>query len=106
MERVGGPELGWKNKELHLRATGADGYQWVAPDDPRTETRVRLRPVARIGAKQRDGGENLLIAGDAFEELGALGSHRAASTQLSDVIRLVDIDPPFNRRQDLLHDQY
>lgn len=102
LERVGFPELNWRNKDLRLHAFGEDGYEWLEPDDPRA-TEVRgLQHVADIGEKREGEQEGSLIVGDALHALRSLASS-ASEADLRSAVRVVYIDPPFNRGQGFTH---
>ncbi|MVF52157.1 site-specific DNA-methyltransferase [Pseudomonas monteilii] len=83
-------QLVWPNKDLSLRASGANGYEWMHPADPRLlqpfETEM-LTPGPLASQA------NALIIGDGLDAIEAL--HRN-SNLFSGGIRLVYIDPPFN----------
>lgn len=93
---VDGLELRWSNKHLELRADGADSYRWVDPATPRTAESIT--EVTRYGPTV-DGckPDGLFIVGDSLEGLSCLqvGPSRAGE----EGVRLVYIDPPFNRGQ-------
>ncbi len=83
-------QLVWPNKDLSLRASGANGYEWMHPADPRLlqpyETEMLTPgPLAPHS--------NTLVIGDGLDALEAL--HRN-SALFNGGIRLVYIDPPFN----------
>lgn len=83
-------QLIWPNKDLLLKASGEEGYEWLGLDDPRILKPLRLEPLT--------GGPltpcaNILAIGDGLDVLETLSIH---TTVLNDGIRLVYIDPPFN----------
>jgi adenine-specific DNA-methyltransferase len=83
-------ELTWPNKELTLRASGSNAYEWLQPNDPRLFAPLSLNCLT---ASQPDAHSNVLAIGDGLDVLDAL---RQNSTVLRAGIRLVYIDPPFN----------
>ncbi len=83
-------ELVWPNKDLPLRASGATGYVWVEPNDPRLRKPLAFEPMTS-GAL--DACANVVAIGDGLDVLEVL---RTRTTVLNGGIRLVYIDPPFN----------
>lgn len=81
--------LTWPNKEKSLRASGADGYDWVDLDDPWLEEPTRVDVLSDDRASTD---ANILAIGDGLDVIEAL----AAEQVLADDVRLVYIDPPFN----------
>jgi adenine-specific DNA-methyltransferase len=97
---VNGLELGWTNKHLRLHAVGEDGYEWIAPEDPRiTEVKALRRVLTVPGRRNGTEPQGSLIAGDALDALQSLRSLPDFSKHLVREVRLVYIDPPFNRGQ-------
>lgn len=87
--------LEWKNKDLVLRASGADTYEWINPARDESSNAAKVislsaRPLARRS--------NVLAIGDGIDVLEALAG---SSEALADKIRLVYIDPPFNTSADV-----
>ena len=82
--------LTWPNKELSLRASGESRYEWVDPlsEVLREPSRLTLLSAGKVGRRS-----NVLAIGDGLEVLEAMST---GTTALSDGIRLVYIDPPFN----------
>ncbi len=100
MQESNGLELSWTNKHLRLHAVGEGGYEWVAPDDPRATETKDLRRVLNVPrTKNGTDRQGCLIAGDALDALRSLPSLPKFEAQLAEGIRLVYIDPPFNRGQ-------
>jgi adenine-specific DNA-methyltransferase len=93
------PELSWNNKHLRLHAVGEEGYEWLSADDPRA-TEVRpVDPVLRVSNGPATSNEQgLLVAGDALDTLRGMAL-LPRFRKLMGRIRLVYIDPPFNRGQ-------
>jgi adenine-specific DNA-methyltransferase len=92
----GAIELRWHNKHLALRPDGEAGYRWAASHEPaESELIHELGSVVDDGAGEALDG--LLIVGDALPALLALT--REQSRLDGERIRLVYIDPPFNRGQ-------
>lgn len=88
-------ELRWLNKDLELRAEGADGYRWVPPMLAHVDG--GLDEVARIGEGSGRDPDGLMLIGDSLD---ALRSLRNEPKWLGDdAVRLVYIDPPFNTGQ-------
>src|SRR5687767_1910846 len=88
-------QLTWPNKELTLRASGEDGYEWVRPTDARLREPLALASVSR---RSIDPATNLLVIADGLDALEAL----AALTVIPHGgIRLVYVDPPFNTHADV-----
>lgn len=96
------PRLEWANKDKLLLSDGAAGYRWVDPHAQPT-TLPGLEPLGIIGVDAPDVPENLLVAGDALEAIDALSADRALKACLSDGIRLVYVDPPFNTGHAFVH---
>lgn len=83
-------ELIWPNKNLALRASGHDGYEWMQPNDARLLEPLNVNPLT---AGSLDAGANILAVGDGLDVLEALASRTSV---LEGGVRLVYIDPPFN----------
>lgn len=83
-------QLIWPNKNLALRASGDDSYEWLQPDDPRLLSPLKLDPLTK---SPLDANANVLAIGDGLDVLEALASRTSV---LEGGIRLVYIDPPFN----------
>ncbi|MBL0945156.1 MAG: site-specific DNA-methyltransferase [Hydrogenophaga sp.] len=83
-------QLIWPNKNLALRASGGDGYEWMQPDDPRLLTPLKLDQMTD---RPLDAGANVLAIGDGLDVLEVLASRTSV---LESGIRLVYVDPPFN----------
>ncbi len=86
-----GVELVWPNKQLPLHASGATSYRWVQPDDAALRKPLQIET---FDAALRST-SNVLAIGDGLDALEALGS----TPVLSDGIRAVYIDPPFNTQK-------
>ncbi len=82
-------QLVWPNKDLSLRASGEDGYEWVQPTDYRLED--SLAPEL-LTSQPLNPGSNVLAIGDGMDVLEALKKE----ILVGGGIRLVYIDPPFN----------
>lgn len=82
-------QLLWPNKDLSLRASGDEGYEWVNPNDPR----IFEPPEFKSFTRSPNARSNVLAIGDGLDVLEALNSR---TTVLNGGIRLVYIDPPFN----------
>mgnify|MGYP001159289944 CR=1 FL=1 len=83
-------QLIWPNKNLTLRASGDDGYEWVQPNDPRLFLPLKFDPITD---RPFDAAANVLAIGDGLDALAVLASRTSV---LEGGIRLVYIDPPFN----------
>ncbi|EPJ9564383.1 site-specific DNA-methyltransferase [Pseudomonas aeruginosa] len=83
-------QLVWPNKHLTLRASEADGYEWLHPADAAKLPVPKIEPLTTQPIKPRS---NLLAVGDGLDVLEALSKETAI---LEGGIRLVYIDPPFN----------
>jgi len=87
----GSVELVWPNKDIPLYASGATSYTWVQPDSHALQKPLR---VETFGSELR-ATSNVLAVGDGLDALEAL----RATSVLSDGIRAVYIDPPFNTQK-------
>jgi adenine-specific DNA-methyltransferase len=85
-------QLLWPNKELTLRASGENGYEWLEHGDPRLFGPPALRMLL---PGQLNSDSNVVAIGDGLD---VLESMRAETTVLDEGIRLVYLDPPFNTR--------
>ncbi len=83
-------QLIWTNKNLVLRASGDNGYEWVQPEDPRLRTPLKFDPLT---SRPLDASASVLAIGDGLDVLEVLA---ARTSVLEGGIRLVYIDPPFN----------
>lgn len=92
---MSGVTLSWENKHLLLRASGMSDYSWVDWDSK--ELRLPLE-LQQLGATPLSACSNLLAVGDGLDVLEALAR---TSDILSQKIRLVYIDPPFNTSADV-----
>ena len=83
-------QLIWPNKDLLLKASGEESYEWVQPTDHQLLTPLRFEQFTsnRLNART-----NVLAIGDGLDVLETLATQ---TTVLDDRIRLVYIDPPFN----------
>lgn len=88
-------QLVWPNKELSLRASGRDGYEWIDPAQARRLTSGRLDTVSRSAPGPRS---NVLALGDGLDAIEAIASKTSIFER---GIRLVYIDPPFNTHADV-----
>jgi adenine-specific DNA-methyltransferase len=88
-------QLVWPNKELSLRASGGDGYEWVQPTDSRLRDPLKIETAAK---RPLDAQTNVLAIGDALDVVDALS---ARTSLFEGGIRLVYIDPPFNTQADV-----
>lgn len=87
-------ELVWPNKDLTLRASGGNSYEWFDPEDPRLLAPLELNPLTKLPLSSQS---NVLVIGDGLDALEAL---KLRTTALEGGIRLVYIDPPFNTQID------
>lgn len=85
-------QLTWPNKGLDLRASGETGYEWVEPTDSRLDTTLLFEPLTNTRLNRR---KNVLAIGDGLDVIEALSTE---TTTLNGGIRLVYIDPPFNKQ--------
>lgn len=83
-------QLVWPNKDLSLRASGQDGYEWVQPTDARLGQPLKLSP---LDDRAITSSSNVLAVGDGLDVIEALSQGTPA---FDGGIRLVYIDPPFN----------
>lgn len=83
-------QLIWPNKDLLLKASGEEGYEWLSLDDLRILKPLRLEPLT---GGPLTPSANILAIGDGLDVLETLSIH---TTVLNGGIRLVYIDPPFN----------
>lgn len=83
-------QLNWPNKNLALRASGDDGYEWMQPDEPRLLVPLKFDPITD---RPLEAGANVLAVGDGLDVLEVLASRTSV---LEGGIRLVYVDPPFN----------
>lgn len=92
--------LSWVGKDQALIRTPEDGYQWVDRDDPRV-TEVRLLDETGMVGDPGGGpaGENLLILGDSYDAVRALGRIPEYAARYRGRVRQIYIDPPFNTGQ-------
>jgi adenine-specific DNA-methyltransferase len=88
-------QLLWPNKELSLRASGSDGYEWVRPTDRRLTLPLQFETTA---SRPLNFKTNVLAVGDGLDVLEAL---TAQTSLFSEGIRLVYIDPPYNTNADV-----
>jgi adenine-specific DNA-methyltransferase len=87
--------LEWKNKDLVLRASGADTYEWIDPASDESSNAAKMISLSGRPPTRRS---NVLAIGDGIDALEALaGSGEALAAK----IRLVYIDPPFNTGADV-----
>lgn len=86
-------QLVWPNKDMVLRATGAEGYEWLSPND-----RALQRPFMLETSASLTSHSNVLAIGDGLDALEGL---RAATPFFEPGIRLVYVDPPFNTNADV-----
>ena len=83
-------QLVWPNKELSLRASGLTGYEWLKPTDQRLGSPLNF---TQLSDGPVTSASNILAVGDGLDVIEALNANTPA---LSEGIRLVYIDPPFN----------
>ena len=83
-------ELVWPKKNLPLRASGDEDYEWVNPTDDRL-----FKPLnfGRLTTRPLNARANVLAVGDGLDVLEALTT---GTTVFNGGVRLVYIDPPFN----------
>jgi adenine-specific DNA-methyltransferase len=93
-------ELTWANKERLLDGADGGGYRWIDRDDPRAlEVRAFL-PRALVGdVSPKPSDRNLLIRGDALHAARGLAFLPGYGDAMTGSVRLVYIDPPFNKGQ-------
>jgi adenine-specific DNA-methyltransferase len=93
-------ELTWTNKDLLLDSTDTGTYRWISRDDPRaTDVRALESRIAVGSIAEGLGWRNLLIRGDALHALRALSHAAPYAANIVGKVRLVYIDPPFNKGQ-------
>lgn len=95
-------ELSWLNKERVLVPLGSDDYEWIAPEDSRAREIPSVTQVGSLGGPTEPSG-NVFICGDAYDALRWLDDPSTAPGHYRESIRLVYIDPPFNRKQSFSH---
>jgi adenine-specific DNA-methyltransferase len=95
--------LSWVNKDQALVSDGAGGYEWVERDDPRvTEVRL-LQQAGHVGEVSSTVEHNLLIQGDSYDALHALGRMPEYAKRFRGKVKLIYIDPPFNTQRTFQH---
>jgi adenine-specific DNA-methyltransferase len=88
--------LSWVGKDQALILTPGGGYQLVGRDDPRfTEVRL-LRDAGSVGEQAPNQAGNLLIRGDSYKAVRALGCIPEYAAQCRGKVTQIYIDPPFN----------
>jgi len=87
--------LQWKNKDHVLRASGTAGYRWVKPTG---HGMSNARTMISLSKRSPTRNSNVLVIGDGIDALESLAR---SSDFLTDKIRLVYIDPPFNTSADV-----
>ena len=92
--------LSWIKKDQAIIRTHRGGYEWVSRDDPRvTEVRL-LHDVYVVGeSEQEQAADNLLILGDSYYALRALGRIPEYAARYRGKVTQIYIDPPFNTGQ-------
>lgn len=99
-------ELTWTNKNQKLLSHEDGSYEWTVPGDYRTSEVRLLHDVTTVG-KTHDSAErakdNLLIRGDALHALTSLAQLPEFAQHYVGKVKLVYIDPPFNRGQAFVH---
>jgi adenine-specific DNA-methyltransferase len=92
--------LSWIGKNQALIRTPSGGFEWVRRDDPRvTEVRL-LHDFDAVGNTRRGAAaDNLLILGDCYDALRALGRIPEYAALHRGRIAQIYIDPPFNTGQ-------
>jgi len=83
-------QLVWPNKDVPLRASGEEDYEWVQRTDHRLFKPLKLE---RLTTRPLNARTNVLAIGEGLDVLDALTTQ---TTVLNGGIRLVYIDPPFN----------
>jgi adenine-specific DNA-methyltransferase len=83
-------ELVWPNKDVPLRASGEDAYEWISQDDERLQEPLRFELLTTRRLNNRS---NVVVMGDGLDALEALADTPVFGNGR---IRLVYIDPPFN----------
>ena len=87
--------LNWENKHLALMASGEHGYRWV---DPLGSSWKPAPHLVKLSEHLPIRHSNVLVIGDGIDALEAMAAETEA---LSDKVRLVYIDPPFNTHADV-----
>jgi len=85
-------QLVWPNKDLELRASGETDYLWVEPGDQNLKKTLAFESLTHSKINCR---KNVLAIGDGLDVIEALSKE---TTTLNGGIRLVYIDPPFNKQ--------
>jgi adenine-specific DNA-methyltransferase len=88
-------QLIWPNKDLTLRASGDEGYEWIDPSDPRLGDPLSFHSTAN---RPLDATSNVLAIGDGLDVLEALTTQ---TSLFENGIRLVYVDPPYNTHADV-----
>jgi adenine-specific DNA-methyltransferase len=83
-------QLLWPNKDLSLRASGNNDYQWVEQSEDRLSEPLKIKRLTQYPTSAQ---KNILAIGDGLDVLEALS---ADFSIFDGGIRLVYIDPPFN----------
>ncbi|MDA5095014.1 site-specific DNA-methyltransferase [Aliiroseovarius sp. KMU-50] len=92
---MSGISLSWENKNQMLIASGSASYKWVGVEG---QELVKPLKLSGLGNFVPDSGNNILAIGDGLDAIEALAAETDA---LSEKIRLVYIDPPFNTSADV-----
>ena len=85
-------QLVWPNKDLTLCASGETEYKWIQPDDYRLQDPLNFEPLTKHSLTSQT---NVLAIGDGMDVLEVL---KTETTIFNEGIRLVYIDPPFNKQ--------
>lgn len=92
---MSGISLSWENKNQLLIASGSSSYKWVGA---KGQELAKPPKLSRLGNFTSDSVNNVLAIGDGLDAIEALA---AETNALSEKIRLVYIDPPFNTSADV-----
>lgn len=99
-------ELTWTNKNQKLLSHEDGSYEWTVPGDYRTSEVRLLHDVTTVGETHNSAlraKDNLLIRGDALHALTSLTQLPEFAQHYVGKVKLVYIDPPFNRGQAFVH---
>lgn len=94
-------ELKWPNKDRTLRAVGTDDYDWFDHSEAGQGGCDLPELLVEVG-ESAAGSENLLIVGDGLDAIESLSQSSSFAEPLRNGIRLLYIDPPFNRGRTFL----
>jgi adenine-specific DNA-methyltransferase len=96
-------ELGWVNKDLVLVTSESGQYEWVDPTDWQRRYTYAIGLVESVGSRDASTLPNRLFQGDALDAVAAILRNDDYRSQYEGRVRLVYVDPPFNKGQGFGH---